>query len=273
VNRSRKTRQPIKELPPPVLKLPPEPVSIKKAAKIVSKKNEYFTKIHEDAILKYALSTDRQEKSVLYITLIQPAFNEMVDKIVFTYKFTNLPNIEDLKEECKIWLTTILDKFDASKGSKAFSYFSVITKNWFIHKVKKNSSGREVGLEDISQEFEEENLFTINGYDEKREKNEFWTALWSEINHWDTNNLKPNEKKVYESIKIILKDPESIDIFNKKAIYLYIREMTGLSTKQIVLSLKKFKMKYNYFVQKWNRGAVTHIKVQNNEPKEITTFN
>lgn len=195
----------------------------------------------------------------------------MVDKIVFTYKFTSLPNIEDLKEECKTWLTTILDKFDASKGSKAFSYFSVITKNWFIHKVKKNTNGKEVGLEDISQEFEEENLFVLNGYDELREKTEFWAALWSEINNWDTANLKPNEKKVYESIKIILKDPDAIEIFNKKAIYLYIREMTGLTTKQIVLALKKFKVKYNYFVQRWNRGGVTYLKVQTNGAKEVTT--
>jgi DNA-directed RNA polymerase specialized sigma subunit len=272
--KSRKTRTSTKKSSPLSKALPPTPIPINSAAKIVAKKNEYFTKLHEDAILKYALSTDRQEKSVLYVSLIQPAFNEMVDKIVFTYKFTSLPNIEDLKEECKIWLTTILDKFDASKGSKAFSYFSVITKNWFIHKVKKNSSGREVGLEDISQEFEEENLFIHNDYDEKREKEEFWAALWQEINTWDSPNLKPNEKKVYEAIKLILKDPESIEIFNKKAIYLYIRELTGLTTKQIVMGLKKFKTKYIYFVQKWNRGSVTHLKVQINVPEEeITRFN
>lgn len=251
----------------------PTPLPIKKAVKKIVKKNEYFTKIHEEAIVKYATSVDKQEKSVLYVTLIQPAFNEMVDKIVFTYKFTTLPNIEDLKEECKIWLTTILDKFDISKGSKAFSYFSVITKNWFIHKVKKNSNGREVSLEDISQEFEEEHLFVTNSYDDIREKKEFWVAFWSEINSWDTASLKPNEKKVYEAIRIILKDPESIEIFNKKAIYLYIRELTGLSTKQIVLSLKKFKNKYNYFVQKWNKGTVTHIQVKVNGQQEFTTIN
>lgn len=251
----------------------PTPLPIKKAVKKIVKKNEYFTKIHEEAIVKYATSVDKQEKSVLYVTLIQPAFNEMVDKIVFTYKFTTLPNIEDLKEECKIWLTTILDKFDISKGSKAFSYFSVITKNWFIHKVKKNSNGREVSLEDISQEFEEEHLFILNSYDDAREKKEFWLAFWNEISSWDVSSLKPNEKKVYEAIKLILKDPENIEIFNKKAIYLYIRELTGLSTKQIVLSLKKFKFKYNYFVQKWNRGIVTHIKVQDNEQKQATTIN
>jgi DNA-directed RNA polymerase specialized sigma subunit len=188
----------------------------------------------------------------------------MVDKIVYTYKFTSLPNIEDLKDECKTWLTTILDKFDTSKGSKAFSYFSVITKNWFIHKVKKHSSGREVSLDDITQEFEEEHLFTTNGYDEEREKEEFWKALWQEMDEWDQLSLKGNERKVYEAIKIILKNQDDIQIFNKKAVYLYLRELTGLTTKQIVSGLKKFKTRYNYFINKWNRGSVTHLKDEEN---------
>lgn len=257
---SRKTRQITKESPQQDKKS----IIVKAVEEVIKKpkKNEYFTKIHEEAILKYASTSDRHEKSVLYVTLIQPAFNEMVDKIVFTYKFISLPNIEDLKEECKIWLTTILDKFDSSKGSKAFSYFSVITKNWFIHKVKKNTNGREVGLEDISQEFEEENLFVLNGYDETREKTEFWQALYQEMDTWDSTTLKQNERKVYEAIKILMKDPDGIEIFNKKAIYLYIRELTGLTTKQIVVSLKKFRYKYNYFILKWNKGIVTHLKVQ-----------
>ena len=110
----------------------------KKMAKKKSGK-QYFTKDHENAIVRYCLSEDREEKRILYQNWIQPAFNEMVDKIVYTYKFTTLPNIDDLRDECKVWLTTILDKYDPNKGSKAFSYFSVITKNWFIHKVKQTS--------------------------------------------------------------------------------------------------------------------------------------
>ena len=102
-------------------------------------KNQYFTSEHEQAIVQYANTDDIKIRTDLYIRLIGPVFDEMVDKIVYTYKFTTLPNIDCLKEECKIWLTTILDKFDPEKNSKAFSYFSVITKNWFIHKVKKNS--------------------------------------------------------------------------------------------------------------------------------------
>ena len=104
------------------------------------RKNHYFTQEHEDAIIRYAKSSCQRERTDLYIQYIRPAFNEMVDKIVFTYKFTNLPNCDSLRDECKIWLMTILDKYDPSKGSKAFSYFSVITKNWFIHKVKKQQN-------------------------------------------------------------------------------------------------------------------------------------
>ena len=101
------------------------------------KSNQYFRKEHEQAIIEYCATKCNRRKTELYVTLLRPAFSEMVDKIVFTYKFTTLPNIDSLREECKVWLITVLDKFQPDKGHKAFSYFSVITKNWFIHKVKK----------------------------------------------------------------------------------------------------------------------------------------
>ena len=111
----------------------------KKKSRYKTKKNHYFTQVQEDAILEYIECNDRDRRNVLYKELIGPALSEMVGKIIFTYKFTNLQNIDCLKEECVIWLTTILDKYDPNKGSKAFSYFSVITKNWFIQKTKKQS--------------------------------------------------------------------------------------------------------------------------------------
>ena len=98
------------------------------------KGNKYFTKEHEKAIIEYALKKDRKIRTELYVQWIEPAFDEMVDKIVYTYKFNTLPNVDCLKDDCKIWLTTILDKYDPNRKSKAFSYFSVITKNWFIQK-------------------------------------------------------------------------------------------------------------------------------------------
>jgi len=222
------------------------------------KKNHYFTKDHEAAIVQYTKTKCTRERTELYVRWIEPAFNEMVDKIVFTYKFTNLPNIDYLRDECKIWLMTILDKFDPDKGSKAFSYFSVITKNWFIHKVKKQQKRNttEVNLDNIAKSYEEEYLSTEESYLTEREQGEFWQLFYEELKSWDTSQMKENDLKVYKAICILFESKEDIQIFNKKAIYLYLRELTGLNTKQIVNSLKKFRKKYGIFVQNWNNGEL-----------------
>ena len=219
----------------------------------------YFTKDHENAIIQYVATDDQRLRTELYSEYIGPAFNEMVDKIVYTYKFTNLPNIDSLKGECKVWLTTILGKYDSSKGSKAFSYFSVITKNWFIHKVKKNAkrARTEVLYDELPKDIESERLVTTNQYHKQREEKEFWMSLWVEIDNWDTGNLKDNEKKVLEAVKILL---HSIDedemIYNKKAIYLYLRELTGLNTKQVVNNLNKLRIRYRIFKKNWVNGKI-----------------
>jgi len=192
------------------------------------------------------------------VKLIEPALSEMVDKIVFTYKFTNLPNIDYLRDECKIWLVTILDKFDPSKGSAAFSYFSVITKNWFIHKVKRQQKRnyREIDYDNLSKVHEEQFLSTNESYLTHREEDEFWKSFYGELKSWDVSQMKENDLKVYQAINILFESKDDIEIFNKKAIYLYLREITGLNTKQIVNSLKKFRKKYGTFRSDWeNHGT------------------
>lgn len=229
-----------------------------KSKKSKRRKNHYFTQVHEDAIVRYAKITCKRERTELYVNWIGPAFNEMVDKIVFTYKFTNLPNIDYLRDECKIWLMTILDKYDQSKGSKAFSYFSVITKNWFIHKVKKQQkrNKREVDYDNIAKKYEEQYLSTDESYLTEREELEFWNSFYKELKSWDSSQMKENDLKVYKAINILFESKEDIEIFNKKAIYLYLREITGLNTKQIVNSLKKFRRKYSSFKENWNDGQL-----------------
>ena len=221
----------------------------------IKKKVSYFTKVHEDAILEYVATDSLERREELYVEYIKPVFNELVDKIVYTYKFTSLSNINDLKEECKSWLITILDKFDDSKGSKAFSYFSVIVKNWFIHRVKKQSQlmRRELQFDNMPRVIEEEYLSVENPYIETRENKEFFDALWGEIDSWDKVPMKENERKVYEAVKILLSSPEDIEIFNKKAIYLYLREITGLNTKQVVTNLNKIRTKYKRFKGTWEK--------------------
>ena len=104
---------------------------------------KYFTQVHEDAILEYVATEDIAVRTRLYVNYIGPAFNEMVDKIVYTYKFNSLPNIDSLRDECKIWLVTILDKYDKGKGSKLFLIFQSLLKIGSLQKKKRRP--RETG--------------------------------------------------------------------------------------------------------------------------------
>ncbi len=222
-----------------------------------SKKNHYFTIDTERAIIAYCNTDCLSERTKLYIDHIQPAFNELVDKIVYTYKFTSLENIDSHKDECKIWLTTILGKFKPENGAKAFSYFSVVTKNWFTHKAKKQNqkNRREIHYDTMIREIETMSG-ADEGYYEQIENKEFWEFLLKEVKKWQNLPLKPNEEKVLNAVLTLMENIEQIDIFNKKAIYLYLREITGLNTKQIVSCLNKMRQKYRTFKKKWDQGEI-----------------
>jgi len=221
------------------------------------KGKHYFTKDHENAILQYVASECKRERSYLYNEFIGPAFNEMVDKIVYTYKFTTLPNIDYLKTECKIFLVTILPKYNKDKA-KAFSYFSVITKNWFIQKVKKQNKMRrtEVELSNLPKELELKYISTQNPYPVRREHQEFFNFLKEEVQSWESEKMKENEEKVLNAIQILFESADDIEIFNKKAIYLYMREITGLNTKQVVNNLNKMRARYAIFRERWDKGDI-----------------
>ena len=220
------------------------------------KGKKYFTEVHEQAIIDYVASESVRERTELYNQYLGPVFDEMVDKIVFTYKFTTLPNIDYLRDECKIWLITILDKYDPNKGSKAFSYFSVITKNWFIHKVKKQSKKTRTEIEyiDLPKDLELKYISTTNPYPKEREHEEFFNFLKNEIDSWEHDKMKENEEKVLNAIRILFESADDIEIFNKKAIYLNMREITGLNTKQVVNNLNKMRIRYRVFREKWDKG-------------------
>ena len=223
------------------------------------KANHYFTDIHQQAIIDYNTSTDQRKREKLAQKYIIPAFSEMVDKIVYTFKFNStLPNSEDLRDECKIWLITVVDKYDPAKGYKAFSYFSVITKNWFIQKVKQNNSKRrrETYFDELPKQLEEEHLSIEHPYHPERETREFWENFYKEVKGWPTIQMKPNEKRVYDAMMILFEDAENIEIFNKKAIYLYVREITGLNTKQVVNNLNKLRVRYRTFKSNWDNGDI-----------------
>ena len=91
---------------------------------------------------------------------------------------------------------------------------------------------------------------------EEAETKQFWEFLLLETESWKSLTLKDNEKKVLDAVLILLNNIEQIEIFNKKAIYLYLREITGLNTKQIVSCLNKMRVRFRTFKRKWDEGEI-----------------
>jgi hypothetical protein len=216
-------------------------------------KKRYFTETHEQAILDFVEEKEHKKREIIYKELLQPVFKEMIEKIVFTYRYTTIPNIEMLKEDCQVFLVTILGKYKKSKGS-AFSYFSVVTKNWFIHKKKKLATRREVNYEDYALLSSDEKFLEEFSPEEAHDEQQFWFSLREEIDKWDdeTLNLTENERLVITAIKTLFDNIDDLEIISRKSIYLYLREISGLPTKKIVIVLAKLKKKYFLFKRKWN---------------------
>ncbi len=131
-----------------------------------------------------------------------------------------------------------------------------MTKNWFTHKAKKQNqkNRREINYDSMIREIEAVSAESSTNFYDSLEDQQFWEFLLKEIRGWQQLTLKPNEEKVLNAVLTLMDNIEQIEIFNKKAVYLYMREITGLNTKQIVGCLNKMRARYRIFRKKWDEG-------------------
>ena len=103
--------------------------------KIVKKKKRkvYFGQEVQDAIVEYNSSENDNERNHIYGKRIHPAFDKLAENIINTFKFTYFDDpFVDVKHEVVAFMVMNIHKYDHTKGSKAFSYFSVVAKNYLI---------------------------------------------------------------------------------------------------------------------------------------------
>ena len=81
-------------------------------------------------------------------------------------------------------------------------------------------------------------------------------SFYEDMKTWESNDMRENDERVYKAIIVLFESKDDIEIFNKKAIYLYLREITGLNTKQVVNSLNKFRDHYRDFKSDWENGKI-----------------
>ena len=250
-------------------------------------KRVYFTKDTEAAIVKYNNSTDPEERSDLYEKYIHWPFYKLTENIIHTFKFyyTDVENLEDLQHEIMTFLLSKIHLFDPAKGAKAYSYFGTIVKRWLIVYNEKNykKKVKNVQIADISNYsnldtsdpnfitskkaegdtfniVEEEDFSNADDYTPRDYKYEDRLSLFiDQYVEYCTDHIyelfpKGNDAAIADAILELFRKRDNIDVFNKKALYIYIREMVDVKTPKITKIANKlhgiFKEKYMFYLER-----------------------
>ena len=209
---------------------------IKKRRKKKSK-NQYFTQATEDAIVKYNNSIDPEERSRIYRDSIHYAFFKLTENIIHTFKFyyTEVDNIEHLQHEVITFLLSKIHLFDQSRGAKAFSYFGTIAKRYLIIQNTKNYKKRidKAPVEELYHDYKHSYDLDYNPL----EKDHLSDFIDQYVEYCSENIFelfpKTKDAQVADAILELFRKREVMDIFNKKALYLLIREMVDVKTPHI----------------------------------------
>jgi hypothetical protein len=225
---------------------------------VVKKKKgvQYFTQDAEDAIVLYNNTTDFELKSRIYQDRIHYAFFKLTENIIHTFKFyyTEVDNIEDLQHEVITFLLSKIHLFNPAKGAKAFSYFGTIAKRYLILSNQKNYKKRidTIGLDVIEEDEEHSYSIDDSSHDERLS---MFIDIYTEYCTQNIYTLFPKEydARIADAILELFRKRENLDIFNKKALYIYIREIIDVKTPKITKIANQlydiFKENYVFYLE------------------------
>jgi DNA-directed RNA polymerase specialized sigma24 family protein len=226
---------------------------------VVKKKKkgvQYFNQETENAIIAYNSSNDFEIKNEIYRSKIHYAFFKLTENIIHTFKFyyTEVDNIEDLQHEVITFLLSKIHLFKPEKGAKAYSYFGTIAKRYLILSNQKNYKKR-IETIDVDVLDEDEN----HSYEmEDTQPIERLSYYIDEYTKYCTENIfelfpKEEDAQIADAVLELFRKRENLDIFNKKALYIYIREIVDAKTPKITKITNKlhdiFKKGYSFYLE------------------------
>ena len=220
------------------------------------KQNVYFTQDTEDAIVEYNNCNDDISRNLIYTNRIHPAFYKLAEIMIHRFKFYNfdVPH-EDVKHEVVAFLHEKIGKYDNSTGFKAFSYFSIVAKNYLIAENNKNyyqykkkysvdtiDAERNIVNEQLRTEFIDEQKDFIDLFVDVMEK--YLPLIFT----------KNRDIQVADSVLYLFKTRENIENYNKKALYILIRERTGIKTQYITNVINRIRDIYMKLYKEYDNG-------------------
>jgi hypothetical protein len=219
--------------------------------KRVREKRKYFTQETEDAIVKYNSTSDPTEKNRIYEEEIHYAFFKLTQNIIHTFKFyhTEVEDLEHLQHEIIVFLLSKIHLFNPENGAKAYSYFGTIVKRWLILYNEKNYKKKiqKSSVEDLEKD--ENYSYTLDGGSSKDKLSNFIDVYVDFI----SENIyeifpKGNDAQIADAVLELFRKRDGIDIFNKKALYIYIHEQIDVKTPKItkIVTILQDIFKKNY---------------------------
>ena len=252
----------------------------------------YFTQTTEDAIVAYNQTEDLKVREQLYNAEIKYPFEKLVENVFNTFKFSYFESDPpDVMKETVGHLVANLNKFEAGKG-KAFSYFSICAKNYLIalnNSVYKRRN-QHVCLDDYTNDVVDESMVVNghaavsrqlqheDGYYGQRDRNTFFEKM---IEFWDNNvnNIfkKPRDRAIANAVVELFRSRDRLEIFNKKALYMLIREISGCDRTSRVSKIVNDMQRYyeQYMLTPWIKegdfNTATRVGIIDNTPSvELT---
>jgi len=219
------------------------------------KNKQYFGPEEEAAVVKYLEAETYEERNLIYNQSLRKPLSKMVESIIRRYKLYRRDfDYESLHTDVSSFLITKADKFDPSKGSKAYSYFGTICKNYLMGAILKDQKelNRKISYEYISSSVESRPDMTYFLHNDSLDYEDVVKRLVKELEDFmEITNLNKNEEKlgyalieVFTNYEVIFQGGEG-NKFNKNLILLSLRDMTSMTTKEIRTSMKKYKKIYS----------------------------
>ena len=207
---------------------------------------KYWGELQESAIIDFNTNENTDSKHKVYNDVILPAFSKLVENIYYTYNFNKiLFDYQQTRHEAMAHLYEKLGKFDPTSGAKSFSYFGTIVKNWMIQ--QSNAAKKQVFVDN-------ENVDTVvfdksmEFYEDIEKTKDDYAFIEGLIGRFDDlmiqEALNKDDLAVLEIINDIMKNYHKFNIYNKKQLYVYVREATDLPSRKITKSIKKIKKTY-----------------------------
>ena len=223
------------------------------------KEKIYFSKATEEAIVEYNAEENNDIRNTIYNDRIKFSFEKLVENIYNTFKFTYFDTGPlEIQRETVAHLVANIHKFQAGKG-KAFSYFSIVAKNYLIFH-NNNNYKRFNQHVDISETPSEDTvcLQTEDAHHRDVQTQEFMKLL---IDYWEKNInkifSKAKDLNIAYAVIELFRNCDRIESFNKKTLYLYIREISNCKTQQITKVLNKMKSYQSTVMKSYiNRGTL-----------------